>query len=398
MRGLTHFILGAAVATFFASAMAGVQTGACFVILVGAFFGLLPDTLDFKVMQYLETHHVEIDPHPSDTNPQEIADRLAGAINRAGELQPGQMVKVMLHTIRLDAGWWRWYSVYYNTRRREVAVQVGPKTNIVGTHFLPGSEPPREKAFGAAKFQPPLVDPYGKPSAIAGFSGPSFGFLKRRDGAVEVVFLPWHRRSCHSLTAAAFFALLGYLLASALGSQIPHVYALAIFIPFSLHVLIDSYGHMGGNLFWPFTKQRTPGLGMLKAADPFWNFFAVYTAVMLMLWNVNEYNLNPLHKVPGMPTLPVYFLGVVLLPWVVIGAAVLVYKTWFEKPEPEYPWKPKLERPDVAEDLGEYREFGEVEFEIRERPLPRAIWFWRGLGLGLLALTFVALAWFGPGL
>ena len=397
MRGLTHFILGAAAATFFASAMTGVQIGPSLVILVGAFFGLLPDTLDFKLMQYLETHHVEIDPNPEDPKPQEIADKLAGAINRAGELQPGQMVKVKLQTIRLDATWWRWYSLFYNTRKREVAVQIGPKTNIVGQQFLPGGDFPPEKALGTARFKPPLVDPYGKPSAIAGFSGPSFGFLKRRDGAVEVVFLPWHRRSCHSLTAAAFFALLGYLLASALGSQIPHVYALAIFIPFSLHVLIDSYGNMGCNLFWPFTKHRITGFGMLRAADPFWNFFAIYAAVMLILWNVNEYNINPLHRAFDV-SLPVYFLGVVVLPWVAIGAAVLVYKTWFEKPEPEHPWSPKLERPYVDEDFGEEREFGEVELEIRERPLPRPIWFWRGLGLGLLVLTFVALAWLGPGL
>jgi membrane-bound metal-dependent hydrolase YbcI (DUF457 family) len=399
MRGFTHFIMGAAIVTFFASAMEGVQpvVGHSFIILIGAFFGLLPDTLDFKIMQYIETHHVEIDPDPKDPKPQDAAEKIASAINRASELPPGQMIKLRLHTTRLSAEWWRYYTVFFNTRRKEVEVQIGPKTNIVGEYFLPGSEPPAEKAFGAAKFNPEVIDPYGKPSRVAGFSGPSFGFLKRKDGKVEVVFLPWHRRSVHSLTAAGFFGLFGYLIASLLGSQMAHVYGLAIFLPYALHVLIDSYGHMGSNLFWPFTRQRTPGLGFLRASDPFWNFFAVYTCVMFMFWNMNKYALNPQHKVFG-PEVPFWYflLLAVVLPWVLLGALVVIYKVVFEKKRPEYPVGVPTERPEVAEDFGEMRGFGEVEYEIRERPIPWPMWVWRGVGIGLLIFIFLAAHIWGP--
>jgi hypothetical protein len=68
-----------------------------YLIVLGGFFGLLPDTLDFKFARYFE-HHVNIDPDPANLDPQIIANAVAVEIDRAAET--GQSIRVQLHNIR----------------------------------------------------------------------------------------------------------------------------------------------------------------------------------------------------------------------------------------------------------------------------------------------------------
>ena len=48
MKGLTHFISGIAVATFFPQAVHMATQDQSFILCLGGIFGILPDTLDFK--------------------------------------------------------------------------------------------------------------------------------------------------------------------------------------------------------------------------------------------------------------------------------------------------------------------------------------------------------------
>ncbi len=393
MKGITHFITGIMVATFLKSLMVGAAVEDSLVIVLGGIFGLLPDTIDFKFLTYMEKNDVVLDPDPYDIRPQEMAEKIAEEINRAGELRPGQMRKVQLHTLKIGPDLWQSYGIYFNTRMNEVVIGVGPHVTMSGVPS-PGTEPPADKAVGVAKYRPKLIDRYGRPSDIKGFSGPSFGFLKKKDGSVEVVFIPWHRRSGHSLTLGALFALLGYLIASTFGWRNAHLYPLVIFIPWFMHILIDTYGHMGNNLFWPLTKQRTSGLYLVSAASPFWNPFVVYSCIALILWNMNRFTgaLSPMYLALPLDT-PVwlYLLLVVAVPWAIMGAIYVIYQARVKERPAELVAPTAGAAAAVA--AGELME--EREYEIAERPRP-PLWL-RFLGLAVLAVVLIVLYSYGGG-
>ena len=388
MKGITHFIMGITVATFFKSLVVGAAEVDSLIILLGGIFGLMPDTLDFKFLIYMEKNDVVIDPDPHDMRPQEIADKIAGAITQAGTLQPGKMTKVQIHTLKLGPDLWQSYTIFFDTRKNDVVVSVGPHVTMSGV-FSPGTEPPPDKARGVARHVPKLIDRYGRPSRIGGFSGPSFGFLKKKDGSVEVVFIPWHRRAGHSLTLGVIFAMFGYLLTN------NWVVGTVIFLAWFMHILIDTFGHMGNNLFWPITKQRTSGLHLVSAANPYWNTFTVYTCLALILWNLNLYNIevSASYTVPWFTQIPVwlYLFVVVVIPWAILGAIYVIYKARVkEKPR-------ELVAPmagAVARTAAEPAGVLEREYEIAERPKP-ALWL-RSLGLVVLGVIFVLLFTYGP--
>lgn len=63
MRGLTHYLSGLAIATFFKKLTIAVMHGNL-LIVVPAAFAYLPDFLDFKFWKFLEKWHFNIDPAP----------------------------------------------------------------------------------------------------------------------------------------------------------------------------------------------------------------------------------------------------------------------------------------------------------------------------------------------
>jgi len=390
MKGITHFIMGIMALTFIKSFVVGAVLEDSLVILLGGIFGLMPDTLDFKFLVYMETHDVVIDPDPYDMRPHEIASKVAEAINRAGTLKPGKMVKLQLHTLRLGPDLWQSYSLFFDTRKSEVVVKVGPHVTSSGVQCL-GTGPPADKASGVVKFIPKLIDRYGKPTTLKGFSGPSYGFLKKKDGSVEVIFIPFHRRSGHSLTLGALFALIGYLLTNR------PIIALAIFVPWTLHLILDQFGSMGNNLFWPLTKQRTSGLYIVNAANPFWNAFAVYSCLALILWNMNRFNFlaNPMYVAFGadFPMWLYLFLAIVI-PWLFLGAIYILYQIKF-KPK-EKPSEVLAPMTGAAAQMATELSEGQVDYEGAEQPKP-PIWL-RYMGPVVLGLVLVLLYVYGSSL
>ena len=67
MKGLTHFMSGVALSTFFAPAVSmaaksdSPEAAASFILVLGGLYGLMPDTLDFKVGQYFSLPDSEVD-------------------------------------------------------------------------------------------------------------------------------------------------------------------------------------------------------------------------------------------------------------------------------------------------------------------------------------------------
>ncbi|MGC9398995.1 MAG: metal-dependent hydrolase [Anaerolineae bacterium] len=299
MKGISHFVTGVALATFFPEVVAAGAEGALLPML-GGIGGILPDTLDFKFARYFETYDVEIDPGP-EPDPEAIADALIAAMRRAYE--SGEDQNVMAHTVRLGPDLWREYAIRFDPQAGEVAVRVGPLVNTGQVPYA-GTEPEGVRE-ARRRVGVPLVHTYSDEYKVNIFSGPSFRFARQND-QLYVHFLDWHRRWSHSLTLAlGIGAVAGLLFGPWAG--------LVAGLGFAGHVLEDQLGYMGSNLFWPLSRERTPGAGLVHSGDAIPNFLTVWTAVAVTLFNLDRFSATP--RLPPGP----YLWGALGLPWLLLG-------------------------------------------------------------------------------
>src|SRR5512135_3577046 len=260
MKGISHFLAGVAAATFVPGVVASAAGGGSFLIVLGGFFGILPDTLDFKFARYFEKAEM-IDPDPANPDAQSIADQIAARIDRAADTR--QVQRVQLQTIKLGLDRWRQYTVRFDSDRNEIAVRIGP---IVNTSQLPvGQEVVWPDKI--AKVKAKLNYTYESDVDVDIMSGPSFAFVPRETG-LEVQFLPWHRAWSHSLTLAAFLGLVGGLIGHS--GQAGLVTTLAM----AAHIVEAHLGSLGSTLLWPFTPDRSAGLQFIHSGDAIPNFLA----------------------------------------------------------------------------------------------------------------------------
>ena len=300
MKGISHFISGVAVASFLPQAVRLSASGS-FVLLCAGLGGIMPDTLDFRLARYLKKPDVEIDPYPSAPDPQAIAEQIAAAIDRAHET--GESIGVRFHTTKLGADRWRQYVLNVGGPEREVRLRMGPVVTTSRVPF-PGSEP--DLPEGSAPTAATAHCAYGAETTVDILDGPSFEFRPRGD-AVEIVFLPWHRRWSHSLPVTA---LLGTLIALLLGPLPGLVYTLGSIA----HIAEDQLGYLGTNLFYPFTRTRIRGFRLFHSGDVMPNLFTVWLSVVLILFNLDRFSSHPVLAWP--------YLGIALaLPWTYLGVS-----------------------------------------------------------------------------
>lgn len=294
MKGISHFITGVAVGTFFPDAVHAAALGS-FILVLGGIGGLLPDTLDFKFARFVEEPDILIDPHPEQFEAQKIAEEIAAGIDRVGVTHKKQILKC--NTMRLGPDWWQQYSLKFDTKKNEVAVKLGP---IVNTSQLPLPESERDYPVGRAKIHAPLLPTYDEFVTVDIFSGPSFA-LEWRNERVEIDFIPWHRQYSHSIFMALLFGAICGILFGVTAGLIGGLAVMA-------HVLEDQLGYLGSNLFWPITKVRSTGMKLIHAGDAIPNFFTVGTCCMLIIFNLDRFSAQPLLD-------PFVYWGVVWLPF-----------------------------------------------------------------------------------
>ncbi len=233
----------------------------------------------------------------------------------------------MLHTVRLGADQWRTYTVRFDAAAGEVVVRIGPVVDT-GQHPLPGTEPNpaamSDQAGHAAEkarvgFGFPLMPTYQEETSIDIFSGPSFTF-RRVGECLHIGFLEWHRRWSHSLTLAAAVGLgtaaMAGLTQHLVGPTVvaPSFAGLVVGLGVLGHILQDQLGFLGSNLLFPLTWHRTRGLGLLHSADGVPNFLTVWSALVLILVNLDRFSDQPRLN-PWWPLV----LGVVV-PWIAFVA------------------------------------------------------------------------------
>ncbi len=327
MKGITHFMTGIAVATFFGKAVEMAATQKSWILVLGGAFGMLADTLDFKLYTFLSKEEYDIDPDPLHPDTDKMASIIGEAIEKAYD--ENRMIKIKCHTVRVGADLWRQYVIKFDPEKGEVVVIMNPIVSMSQVPYL-GTEP-KENRIGRYKLRVPLIETHGRPTVVDILSGPQIGF-KRVGEAVQVEFIPFHRTWTHSFFVGFLCAAAAAVIASfAAGWEIGWYYGVVALAAFWAHLISDFSGYMGASFYWPFWKKRTRGLKWFKSQDPHSNFIFNYSCLMVAVWNVNRFtwvdnNIDKGHYI-GAPWYT-YFLYTIVIP---IGIYLIMIKLFGQK-------------------------------------------------------------------
>ncbi len=309
-----------------------------FIMLLAGVYGLLPDTMDFKLGQFFSVAEHEIDPDPKNPDPQSMAETFAKAVKEAGDT--GKTVRVQFFPIQLGANRWRQYNLVFE--KNEFIIQFN---EIVSTSQIPiPGTAPRSNRVGRAKLAYELksrtsdIDwlntavrwirqkikgpdrPPGpvKPSTIDILSGTQFAFQRESDGKIYFNWLPWHRTWSHSYVLGAMLTLPVFAITYLLSLPNWWLYGVVAFLGFAVHITEDMTGHIGGSLFWPIHIPRCEGLDLFKPSDPRTNFSIDYAAMVLILWNLDRFGARTI-PLPGWQVLSFFLVLPLVVYFLVVG-------------------------------------------------------------------------------
>jgi membrane-bound metal-dependent hydrolase YbcI (DUF457 family) len=241
--------------------------------------------------------------------------------------ETGEPRRLVAHTVRVGHDLWRRYTLRFSPSSGTVSVRIGPLVNT-GHVTYPGTAPP-DARWITRTVPVPFSHSYSSEYHIDSFSGPCFRFT-RQDDKLVVDFLDWHHRWTHSLPMALLAGVvLGALCTLVWGATTGLWCGLLATLGYGVHILEDQLGHMGSNLFWPLTRRRIRGLGLLHATDAIPNFLVVWTCLVLILLNLDRFGGAAILPIPA-------YLGVGLgLPWLVLGIVHLRRRLGRQPDNPE---------------------------------------------------------------
>jgi len=298
MKGISHFSVGVAAAACFPGAVEAGAAGNPLYFILGGAFGLLPDTLDFKLNRFLCKHDVEVRPDPVNPDPSLIAEAVARAVNTAYETK--KPYRIRLNTVRLGTDKWQRYEVFFDVGARRVVVRYGPVVDTGGTP-IEGTEPRAVVQAGASVTCDIKLD-YLASTFVDIFDGPLFAMrYDSQSNAVIPEFIPWHRNWSHSFV----IGLVCSLAAAALFGPLAGLVGMTAFAG---HILFDQLGFLGSNLWFPFTRGRTRGMKLMHSGQTRSNFATVWTCCLVIFWNL--YRADP--SLPPLNPVGLGFYGLVL--------------------------------------------------------------------------------------
>lgn len=309
MKGISHFTVGVAAASFFPAAVHAAEEGNPLYFVLGGVFGLLPDTMDFKFWRFFYRHHVEVIPDPLRPDAGIIANAVAGAVNEAGD--NAKPVRIKLNTIRMGGDSWRRYEVTFDASAKVVRVRFGP---VVDTGGKPEPSFKTDDTDAVLEAEAPLKHDieieYKATTPVDILDGPVFEMAPTAKGRVKAHFIPWHRTWTHSLVTAFMFSVLGTLIWNPLAG-------LVIAAAFAGHILVDQLGFMGSSLLYPIRRKRTAGFKLAASQNPVSNFAAVWLSCLLIFFNL--YKAMP-HSDPAavLPKLLVYAFAIPIAALIVL--------------------------------------------------------------------------------
>ncbi|MCL4506524.1 MAG: metal-dependent hydrolase [Chloroflexi bacterium] len=264
MKNIAHFATGLALASFVPGVMEDAGRGSLLIAL-GGLCAMLPDTLDFRFVRYLERPDANIAPDPAQPDPQQIADGIAMQMWLAASGKRPRIVH--LRPARFSVTEWVLYTVRFDTAAGDVTVVMDRDGASASAHV------------GRMDYT------YEGDLHVEELGGPSLRFSDTGNG-IQIEFLPWHRVWTHSLLIAlALGLLLGWLIEPRAG--------LVAGLGYAGHVLEDQLGYMGSALFAPLLRKRGSGLGLLHSGDAIPNIVTVWLSLSLLLLNMDRARVAP---------------------------------------------------------------------------------------------------------
>ncbi len=301
MKGLTHFMSGVAVSTFFLPAVAAAastrlgtpEAASSFILALGGWFGIMPDTLDFKFGRFFVKEDYTLKFDSWDPDPQDMAEQVAEALDHAAET--GKYIQMQFDPMRLGSNLWRQYVIKFDGDTNEVIIVIN---EIVSTSQIPfsGTEPEEDKRVGRATLKKAkMLEKHGRPSVVDIMSGPMFGFRQEKvddEMYTNVEFLPWHRTWSHSYILGLLLSIPVWLVAWGFDFDHWWLYGIISFLGYAIHITEDLTGHMGGSLIWPFSQTRYDGFCWFKASDPRANFSVDYLSFCIIIFNLDRFSTH----------------------------------------------------------------------------------------------------------
>ena len=378
MKGIGHFLTGIAVTSCFPEAMRATVQDSSMILMLGGAFGLLADTIDFRICSYFWKRDHELTPDLDDPDPRPIAELIARAIDQAA--REGREVNVKLHTLKVSAGYHRTYWVHVDGERKVVQAGIGPLKNMGqvmgGGGFLPRTSPPGAEMV-EVPFEADVVGTHYRRSWIAIFAGPDFGFKPEPDGKVRMEFIPWHRVWAHSPALGLLCGFAGLMLygswSSLLSGDVSGFFSplavtalIAMTLAFWGHIFVDQFGRMGSVLLWPFSMKRASGFGWTTAANPLANITLNYICLAIILFNCIVHTPEAGITLPWAESMsrgfgdPAYFLVslanfavyFVALPLAVFHVGIRLFRRFFPAPQPPSEDENLAEGADAPGELG----------------------------------------------
>ncbi|MEI8138668.1 MAG: hypothetical protein WCI03_02240 [bacterium] len=256
-------MLGIAWASCWPSAVQSARDNNPIPILLGAFFIMLPDTLDHWVSQYLRKPGIHIVPPPEAPEPHMIAAALAHAVSQSHHT--GRHLRFVCYPIPVGTDQWTPYTIHFDSANQSISVLIAGSipdnaTEPVSTGFIPDHT---TKIFIHAY---PVV----------------FQTEPITNGRVSIKIMPWQQQWTHSLiTALAISALTTTVLGWTAGIIAGGAY--------TWHIFTDQWGFTGSALFWPFNQKRYSGLQWIKPhQSQTVNCSMLWLAILLISGNIMD--------------------------------------------------------------------------------------------------------------
>ena len=252
-----HLMTGLAWAACWPAAWKSAQNGNPTLFLLASVLGVLPDTLDHWIAQYLQRTHIHIVPDPLLPDTQMMSETLTLGIARCRDYR--RSVRLQIYPGQTQTGQWHHYTIHFNNLKKRLVIthdRVATSTPLPCTITT-------DESFTLETEAKPLC-------------------LELRwvsDGRISLCVNPRQRQWSHSLVTAAGF---GVLAAVMWGRPAGYI----AFGAYALHSVVDQLGFTGTGLLFPLIRKNMTGLQLLlPSRKPLFHTCVIWMALLLTCWN-----------------------------------------------------------------------------------------------------------------
>ena len=257
LDAVTRMMAGLAWASCWPTAWESAQSGNPTLFLLGAVFGVLPDTLDHWIARHLKRIHIHIVPDPLAPDTHLIAESLSLALARCRDRHC--KIRLQLYPGQTQTGQWHRYTLRFDNLERLLVITYDQVTTVVP---LPCAIT-TDQSFTLKTGHAPLCL--------------ELDWIP--DGRIRLRADPNQQQWSHSLVTATGFGVVARVVWGVPAGCIAGG-------AYALHCLVDQLGFNGAALLFPFTPKNRTGIQfLLPSREIFFQACLIWLALILTGWN-----------------------------------------------------------------------------------------------------------------